>query len=114
MTATTVGDELARADLLGSAVRLALSNEPGDTDRILDAVAHSSLDVAQVHRLFATLIETTGLLRALRPYMPDGSPELLACYDEAVTRRTLAAVVLLCGEPVVDPCGVDAETERAA
>ena len=115
MTATLVDDEVHRAEKLVEAVRLATSNDAGDPDAILlDLAPHAP--IAEVHRSFATIIEATLLLRALRPYMPDASECLLAIYDEAVARAVLAAVMLLCyDEPVaIDVDGVDAETERAA
>lgn len=98
-TASSALDDVRRAELLVEAVRLALSSADGDPDGILATVAHPSHDDAAVHRLFATLIDATCLLRALHPYTPDACDSVLTAYDDAVTRAVLAAAVLLCGEP---------------
>lgn len=113
-------DDIARTELLMSAVRIALDdNAIGDPDRLLEWVAHPSLDMPATYRLFATLIEATGEVHGHRraltvtPVGHSRRDEIKLRCEEAMQRASIAALVLLFGEPEVDPSLIDTEAAPA-
>lgn len=96
----TKDDTDRAADLLMRALRLTLSDESGDPERLLAEVAHPSLNIVERYRWFASLVEAYADMRRLDWRAAD--VETLDDYTTAYERAGIAALILVYGVPEVE------------